>query len=152
MITIIPFICLLGTLECQIASNNPFLNKDRIREIARHINDASYKYNISPKLYSAILMQESSYKINAVNCHKRGCDYGISQINQVTAKKYKFDKKRLTKDLKYSIMMGAKILSWFQKTYSKKEPDTWFCRYNIGTGKITNKCLQYKENVLRWIK
>lgn len=114
-------------------------------------------------------MQESSYRLSAVNkrCGKQiksnkitqktqciALDVGISQININTAKSYKFDLNRLKTDLAYSVDSGAKVLSWFKKTYAKRESDTWYCRYNTGTAhmrKIKTNCEKYVKDVGRWM-
>lgn len=53
----------------QIKVNNPNLNPHRAFRISNAINETSKKYNIRPKLLSAILMQESAYKLDARNCN-----------------------------------------------------------------------------------
>lgn len=111
-------------------------------------------------------MQESSYNLKAVNkkCGfsskefpKNACvevDIGISQINHRTVERYGFDPVKIKNDLKYSVDAGAKVLSWFKKTYKNKEPLTWMCRYNVGTApmeKVKSGCQRYIKAIERWL-
>jgi hypothetical protein len=135
----------------QIQINSPNLNKDYVVRLEKSILASSKKYGLNPYLYSAILMQESSYRLNIVNKQ----DYGIAQINIVNIRGYKFNKCRLLTDLEYSVDSGARVLSWFKTRFQKKEPRIWWCRYNIGTGNLNNKklkqlCLKYVKLVNRW--
>lgn len=145
-------ICKYGIIECQILKNEPLLNVTYVKRVARHIKDASYEHGVDGKIYTAILMQESSYSLTAVNCGDHGCDYGIAQIHDKTAKAYDMDVKRLRYDLRYSIMQGARVLSWF-KRYRKREPDMWWTRYNCGTRKSVKRetCKEYYRRVRRWL-
>lgn len=107
-------------------------------------------------------MQESSYRMGAkgIKCGislttgQKDCvavDFGIGQINYKTIKNYKLDKKRLMIDITYSIDAAAKVLADF-KRFKKSEPDTWYCRYNAGTGnmsKIEKPCNKYVQLVAR---
>jgi hypothetical protein len=52
----------------QVKNNNPSLTVSRAIRISSAINSTAKKYNIKPKLLTAILMQESSYKLDAKNC------------------------------------------------------------------------------------
>jgi soluble lytic murein transglycosylase-like protein len=142
-------VCLLGTIECQILKNKPIPINKAIN-LAYKIKTYSRKYNISPSIYAAILMQESSYRLNAKACQK-SCDWGIAQINDINVKYYKLDKNRLLNDLDYSLEKGAMVLSWFSKTYSKKEK-LWYLRYNCGTRKkiISKVCQTYYRKLKRW--
>lgn len=111
-----------------------------------------------------MLRQESSYVLNAISkqCgvldldkYEEACiysDFGISQINYKTAKRYKLNLTALLTDLEYSINAGAKVLSWFYKTYAHKEKN-WFVRYNCGTAKNIDRptCNAYLRAVKRWM-
>lgn len=146
----------------QIIKNQPKINKKTAMTISNHIHKMYLKYKIPRKIYTAILMQESGYSLKAkgkacgyTKNWKRACvysDFGISQIHVNTAKLWGFDLKRLTKDLKYSIESGAKVLHYFMKRYSKKEKD-WFARYNCGTKKNIERdtCVIYKALVERYM-
>lgn len=134
-------------------------------ELSNHIWKASRKYDIPADIYTAILMQESSYNIKAKNCVQgfaedqsdliKVCvDFGISQVNIHNIQAYELDYNRLLTDLEYSVEAGAMILSWFAKTYKEKEPESWYCRYNTGTGKkeqIREACNYYVQLVARYI-
>lgn len=110
-------------------------------------------------------MQESGYKVSAKGCYTgiphdiakshevTVCrDFGISQIYYKTAESYNFDIDRLTSDLEYSVNAGAIVLSWFYKTYSRKDIN-WWTRYNCGTASTTKRttCQTYKKLVERYL-
>ncbi len=143
------FICNLVfadvTVYNQILSNKPDLDKIKAKKIAHHISMVNIRYKIPKKIYTAILMQESRYKLNAVN--KKSNDYCMAQINARTAKAFNFDKKRLLTDLKYCIEAGAIVLADFQKMYAHKE-NTWFTRYNSSNPK---KRKIYFSNISKWM-
>lgn len=173
MVMLIPKISLSKNLKCnkhpiycQIIKNKPTINRDYALKLSNIIYRVSKKYNIPPKIYTAILMQESSYVLDSVNsyCGLRRkssdsgevCvyeDFGMSQINYKTARYYKFDIELLLTDEEYSIESGAIVLSWFRKTYQKKEPRMWFTRFNCGTKPkvLRSTCVNYKKLVDRWM-
>lgn len=95
---------------------------------------------MSPKILTAMLMQESSYRISAkglrcgisITTGEKDCvvvDYGIGQINHKTVKNFKFDLDRLLSDVEYSVEASAIVLADFKRMYGKQEPDYW-SRYN----------------------
>ncbi len=98
--------------------------------------DIASTYGLNKQLFIAILRVESGLDHTAVN--PVTLDYGIAQINHKTADAYSMDIQRLTHDRAYSIEMGAKVLADF-KRFKPREPDTWFCRFNVGTGPMTGK-------------
>ncbi len=112
------------------------------------IQQLSYKYGVNPKLVKAIIAVESSNC--KYNYNKRSKDYGCMQINIKNIHALKLDKQRLLVDHAYGIEHGIKILAQF-KRYRHKEPLTWYCRYNVGTGKLVTRrgslCLQYANKV-----
>lgn len=141
---------------CQIVKNRPNISKKYAMKVSNAIHQAARKFNVDKKLYTAILAQESMYSVGAKNC-KKGLDaqnrpvsvcfdYGISQINWRTAKRYELNLDSLTSDLKYSIEAGARILRDFKKRYGKKELN-WWTRYNSSTEKHR---LEYERKVKRW--
>jgi len=137
---------------CHIISNSPGINADYAFKVANIIELKAKKYNLDPILLSAIFRQESNYRLSAKRCERRRClDFGISQIYKRTAKAYKFDLKKLTTDLKYSIEAGAIVLSDFKKRYGKREKYYWV-RYNCGTKRSIRRktCNKYKRLVKRW--
>lgn len=80
-------------------------------------------------------------------------DFGIAQIHYKTVERYRFSTIKLIMDLDYAVDAGAKVLSWF-KRYKKKEPNTWFCRYNVGTRpfhKIKTNCFKYLNKINRYL-
>lgn len=148
----------------QILKNNPKINKQYAENLSLVISNKSKEYNVPTKVFTAILMQESRYNLNAVNLKcgvsvttgKKDCvitDFGVSQIHYLNVKRFNFDKKRLVSDLTYSVDAGAKILSNYVK-FQKKEPKTWYSRYNCGNRSfedIKNTCLDYKSKVDKYM-
>ena len=133
------------------------------------IYKASVRHGIPADIYTAILMQESGYRMGALNedcgwkSHKTyienkkiicvAKDLGMSQIHYKTINAYGFDKERLMNDMEYSVNAGAKVLAWFHKVYAKREPIKWWTRYNCGTHPKVNRttCNAYLKRVSRWI-
>lgn len=129
----------------QILLNKPEIDKVKAKKIAHHISMVNIKYKIPKRIYAAILMQESQYKLNAVNVKTN--DYCMAQINIKTATAFKFDTKRLLTDLKYCIEAGAIVLADFQKMYGHKEL-TWFTRYNSSK---PSKRKKYFADISQWM-
>lgn len=146
-------ICFYSDLECQILRNQPSISKERMVTIARHVQVSADYHGFSAELFAAILMQESSYRLNVKGSGRNGSDYGIAQIHYKTAESYGFNKKRLLTDLEYSIKSGAEVLAWFFRTYKDREPNDWWLRFNVGTRKKAVKskaAKEYKRKVNRW--
>ena len=147
----------------QILKNKPTIDKSYAFKLSNIIHKMTRKYKIPSNLYTAILMQESSYKLKAMNCTKgmnieletelKVCtDFGISQIYYKTAKRFKFDTNRLITDLEYSVEAGLIVLNDFRKRYSNKDID-WYVRYNCGSKGTTkrNTCVKYKKLIERFM-
>lgn len=107
---------------------------------------------------TAMLMQESSYRISAQNVScgvslstgEKDCvavDYGIGQINHRTIKNFKFDQKKLLSDLNYSVEASAIVLADFKRMYGHKEDEYW-TRYNASN---PEKRQVYKTLVARYM-
>ena len=129
----------------QITRNHHLIDTAYAKHVSELVVSTSKKYNIRPDIYTAILLQESRLKLDAVN--KRSKDYGIAQINERTAKSFKFCKKKLVTDLPYSIEAGAIVLSDFKRRWFKKEGYNYWTRYNTSH---PGKRLVYKNKVLRF--
>lgn len=126
------------------------------------------KHNVPADIYTAILMQESSYRLDAKNIQcgidiekyknaikEKSCviaDVGISQIHYRTAIGFEFDLERLMEDLDYSVEAGAKVLADFKRRFAKRE-ENWWVRYNCGTAKSSKRstCLIYQKLVERYL-
>lgn len=146
----------------QILRNKPTINKAYAKKLSELIVLKSKKYGIPQRVFTAILMQESAYKLNTVRTMKGlnkgivttiGLDYGIAQIYWKTIRSYGFNSRKLTTDLDYSLDAGAKVLSWFYKTYGKRER-YWWVRYNVGTSKNALRgraANQYRRYVQRYL-
>lgn len=153
------------SLYWQIRTNYEGINKDYARYLSKNLYEACRDYKIPCRIYTAILMQESSYRpkvgklscgIDAKTMTNPTCiykDIGISQINYKTAKRYDFDPVRLYTDVRYAIRSGAKVLSDMKKMFIEKEPYTWYTRYNCGTMGSTKResCIKYGKLVRRWL-
>ena len=123
-----PFSCVLEgkNLGCELdtewqinAFNKNVKNK---KLIIKSICKSSKTHDIPAEIYTAILIKESGLRQYALSFNNDGSvDYGIAQINSATAEGYGLNKKRLFKDIKYAIDSGAMVLSWFKKTYGKRE-------------------------------
>ncbi len=144
----------------QIKRNKPDINEQLAKDLSHIISKMSKKHSVPANLYTAILMQESGYDLNAVNLscgiafagdksHTELCvikDAGISQINYKTINDWKFNTSRLLTDLNYSVEAGAKVLADIKKRYSKNDPEFW-TRYNASS---PEKRATYKKLVSRW--
>lgn len=128
-----------------ILKNQPNLDSNYVLRLSNAILDASIKYKVNPYKLSAILRQESGYKLNIIN--KATKDYSIGQINERTIKAFNMDKQRLLTDLTYSVNMSAFVLADFQRMYGHKEQDFW-TRYNSSNPIKRNT---YKMMVARFL-
>ena len=129
----------------KILKNKPDINRSYAKKLANIIDIKSIKYNIDPIQYTAMLAQESQYRLEAVNTTTG--DYGISQINYRTAAAYGLDIARLISDLEYSVEAGLIVLFDFKKRYAYKETDYW-SRYNSSN---RTKRDTYKKSVEGYI-
>lgn len=129
-------------IYCQIIENKPSINKTYAMHLSNVIYRYSKLYKIPAKVYTAILAQESIYRISAVNCHtgvvvddkgnriEKVCtDFGISQIWWKTALSYGFNLDLLVSDLEYSVEAGAIVLADFMRRYAHSDK-FWWTRYN----------------------
>lgn len=142
--------CSDDRIYCQILKNIPKIDRNYAFKTSQLIKKVSSEYNIIPRIMTAILAQESRYKLNAVNYKTK--DYGISQINHRTVEHYKFDKKRLLTDLEYSIRAGVIVLAQLKQKFGKE--DYYWCRYNVGVKPkyiIEARCLKYKQMVAKFL-
>ena len=153
---------------CHIKQLRPKMHNHKAFQISNAIHKASRRFNVDKHLLTAIFRQESNFKVTAIG-RRKGlvmvsdgrdityeeqavmADFGISQIYYKTAVHYKFDIKRLTTDLQYSINAGAKVLSEFKKQFGREDPFFWL-RYNCGARGTTNRdtCQIYKALVERY--
>jgi len=130
-----------------IKKNSPFIGSVYARRLAREINRASKLHKLDPKLLSAIIAQESSYRMGLV----AGSDYGLTMINIRNIKHFIFDKKKLLGNMRYSVNAGAIVLSEIKKRRFKIEGKRYFLRFNCGSKSLKRKiCLDYEKRVMRW--
>lgn len=155
-------------IYCQIKSNKPSIDEEYAYRLSNIIYKVCEKYHIPPRIYTAILMQESGYTLTAKSKHhgmleeplnlSNTCslrsykyvtvysDLGIAQIYVKTAQAFNMDFNRLLNDLEYSVECGAIILNNFRKRYERKEID-WWTRYNASSPR---KRLMYKHFVEKY--
>ncbi len=53
----------------QIIKNKPTINKKYAMRLSNVIYNATRKYHLPPRIFTAILMQESNYRLGATGCH-----------------------------------------------------------------------------------
>lgn len=132
--------CNKHPIYCQIKKNRPKISNKYAMKLSNIIYRSTRVHRIPPRIFTAILAQESGYRLEAMGCHRgldretyaevRICsDFGIGQIYFKTARSYKFDIEKLTTDLEYSVDAAAQVLSEFKMRYERKEVD-WWTRYN----------------------
>ena len=122
----------------QILKNKPSIDRKFAMKLSNSIHRMTKKHNVPSRIYTAILMQESGYRLNIKRCINNFCsDFGMSQIYYKTAKSFGFDIKRLTTDLNYSIEAGVIVLADFKNRYYKREK-YWWTRYNTSNKKKRN--------------
>ena len=148
--------CTSNPIYCQIVNNKPSINRHYALKLSNLVHRIAKKRKIDARIYTAILMQESGYNLRATNCksipsdtsfkYVLCTDYGISQIYFVTARSYRMDIPRLTKDLHYSLDMGAMVLRDFMVRYRHEE--YYWTRYNASS---THKRAIYRGLVRRYL-
>ena len=62
--------CANHRIYCQIKRNVPNMNDKKAMKLSNLIHKVSIENNISARIYTAILMQESRYNLQAKGCHK----------------------------------------------------------------------------------
>ena len=140
-------VAIAAALACQYSDAAEL---EKTKDLGEKIEAVAELYGLSPDLFNAVLAVESRHDQAAVN--HRTKDYGIGQINAKTAKLYGLDLQRLKHDVNYNLAASAKILSDFQRRYSRREPVVWFCHYNTGTRPSSGKskaCFSYVRKVQR---
>lgn len=115
----------------QILRNKPSIDKKYAIKLSSIVYQ---KCGQDAQLFAAILMQESRYKLDAVN--KKSKDYGISQVNHRTAKALGLNKARLLTDLEYSVSAGVRVMTQLKTTFGS-DPTYW-TRYNSSKKKYRN--------------
>lgn len=70
--------CSKHPIYCQIKKNKPRKSYKETMELSNMIYKVSRKYDIPANVYTAILMQESGYKLEAKNCH-----WGLRKLSKL---------------------------------------------------------------------
>jgi hypothetical protein len=120
-------------IEKQIKKFNPDFCEYKTSLIVKYVHKYSLENNLDPHLLTAILIQESSLSLGALNLSSD--DYGIGQINKRTAAHFCPNKELLLTNYSYSIGCAAKVLADFKNRYAKKER-YWWTRYNSSNPKL----------------
>lgn len=153
--------CTKHPIYCKIKTHAK-ISSPKAMKLSNKIHKISLKYNISGELYTAILLQESMLRMVKGNCFKgltkegkeeKVCqDIGIAQINYKNVIKMNLSFDKLLTDVVYSLEEGAKILSWFQKRYEKKD-EYWWSYYNCGNRGNSSRetCQEYIKKVKRFL-
>lgn len=130
----------------QILANNPKIDKVFARKLSNSINKFALKYKMDPHRAAAIAMQESGYK--HVSTYKDGkyFDVGMFQFNIRTIKERGIDKKRVLKDLDYTVENYFKIMAEKKELCKSLKEDAWVC-YHSRTKHLRTK---YKKLVNRY--
>lgn len=133
----------------QIMSNNPNMDRLYAKQIAAIVQKYGKQYKVSTEAFIAIMMVESTYKLDAFN--KSTQDYGIAQISKRNVEELKLSKKKLMSDLDYSIKWGMHVYTWFYIRYPLNQA---IRRYNCGTRPkciYTKKSRKYLKLVLKYM-
>jgi len=115
---------------------NPHVSQKRANFLGRIIYKEASRFNIDPKIITAILRQESNFEPNQKVCyvvHRNKacwdtCDFGISQINAAWAKRWHLDTEELINNDAFNIHIAARVLSIIQKQFGDEE--NWYSRFN----------------------
>lgn len=136
----------------QITKAAPHLSEDLRLQLSIEIRTACTKHKIQCDIFTAILAQESMFKVSAYN--KRTQDLGMGQVNRKTAAAHGFCEQKLLTNRQYSINAAAEVFAYFQRRYGAKEA-RWFCRYNVGTRRLDlnleTACDNYVKAVKRFL-
>lgn len=130
-------------------------------EIALSIYRYTKQRDLDWRLVVAIIMQESTFRLDATNCktgmaevetgwiETRTCfDFGPTQINYgVWASKLNLSIEQLLSDWEYAIDIQTRILAKLKQRYMQIDPEFWWCRYHSNTSEFKHK---YYNDVMRW--
>lgn len=116
-----------------VLKTNPKLTLEEGWWISYLIDLVAREHDLDPKLFAAIIAQESAFKRRAKRCDdgkKRNCDFGLGQINVQWVRKWKLDKKRLLTDPEYNLRIAARLLRDALDSYGDREPKNAYSRYH----------------------
>ena len=127
----------------QIIRNVPKIDKRYAARLSMVIYKKTLKYGLEPRIFTAMLAQESKYNLGTLGYKskraRKPIDFGIAQINKNTIKSMHLDKNRLLTDMEYSVEAGTKVLADFKHTYGSEK--TYWTHYNSGKTKYRNRYL-----------
>jgi soluble lytic murein transglycosylase-like protein len=114
----------IGTFECPtsvevqyqmvdfIKATNPNIDPSDAVYIAKTLQEKSQQYGLNLIVFSAIVAQESSFRLNLLVEHggQGNRDIGLGQVSSYWVKKWKLDPNRLRYDVAYNLDVSARIL------------------------------------------
>lgn len=119
-----------------IKHRKPKIDRDLLHYKVSTIIKVSDKFKLSPVLLASIVSVESEFNVKAIRYTKgKASDFGLGQIHYKSVKRYNFDKQKLVTNFKYSLEAAATVLKDLKKSFYKKNPNKWYLRYNVGTGR-----------------
>lgn len=131
------------SVESHIEKLRPDMPTAKVERLTTEIEKASIKHNVSARVLTAILYQESRLQHGTLGKkHGKVIDLGLAQINIGTARAYKLDRVKLINNLAYAVDSGARILADKIRIYG-----TWTA-YHSNKPKYANK---YKLLVSRYL-
>lgn len=121
--------------------NLPSYKFKNIKEMKTYVRKTAKHYKLSYKLMLQILSVESNYCRYRVNSHTS--DFGCFQIHRGTIQAHKWNFNAVVHNDMANTIAAAIILSDFKKAFSRSEPATFACRYNIGYRTLPETCRAY---------
>src|SRR5690606_40470885 len=115
------------SLEKFIAKKNPWLSSEKKTQYAAFIDIYSQRYNLDPKIVTALIARESSFKYDAVS--SAGAK-GLGQLMDGTAKDMGVSN---SFDPVENIKGTTKYLNWLM-TRTDKDISKTLASYNMGPG------------------
>lgn len=104
---------------------------------------------ISPQLFTAIIMQESSFRNGQVSSTG---DLGLGQLSPKTAASMGcIDTNKLRYEPNYNLKCSALYLQYLYGKHGAREPQTWWARYNSNRPSLRVKYAQRVRNRIREI-
>lgn len=136
---------MLQELMLRLQKKHPKLKIDP--SLAPKIMVAAHKHGVSSRLLASIVAVESKFQPRAYN--RRSKDYGLGQIN-IKSLFARGRSPNLVYNIEYNLDLSALILAEKQKRFATRELN-WYCRYNVGTGKMRGKVLTNCEKYAKLV-
>jgi hypothetical protein len=161
--------CKIHPIYCSIIKLNPSIDKSWAMDISNLIYKESKYENVDPFIVVAIMMQESTMKINAINkvtkeiittnCNEwhdcvttitktvKATDYGLFQFHRSTMENHNLDVEQVLSDWKFTTSFAIKLIAKKEKICKHKYPDTSYACYHSAT---VEKHKEYVKLVQRY--